>query len=313
MRMYILPLLFLSACSGTDSKNKGGVSDNITTINLVESSSCNYSGTSDFKTAYLFKSDAEAEKAVNSIMKCSELPTNFLVVAADVDNVTAVIHSDKRYILYSQKFVEEIKRQTKSKYGFLSILSHQIGHHLYEHNFLDVAARPNLELDADRFSGFILAKMGANIEEAYIAINMYGNINGSSTHPNKRARIAAITNGWKEAIQNNQMNTNQETASSATSQGVFSIDVVGKAKYITIRNRSLSLKEYKLGNSGTQEGDMLNKETIIMNLPNGTEVEVFSSASETYYVKAQTSQGEVLGYIAKSFAGHPTIKARVKR
>lgn len=313
MRIYILPLFFLIACNGTDSKIKNASSGEIQTINLEEGNSCNYSGTLDLKNAYSFKSDAEAEDALKSIMKHTGLPTNFLLVASDVDNAAAAIYQNKRYILYNQRFMEEVKSKTKSKFGSLSILSHEIGHHLSGHTLLEADARPSLELEADRFSGFILAKMGANIEEACTAMEIYGSNIASSTHPNKRTRIAAIVNGWKEALEDNQENTIKEVVSPSTNQGLYVVDVVSKAKYITIRNRSLSPDEYKLGNSGTQDGNILNKETVIMNLPNGTEVEVLSSINKTYFVKAKTSKGEVLGYIVKSFAGQPTIKQMAKK
>ena len=313
MKKYILPLLFLTACNGTDNNTKSTSSGNTQKINLEEGNSCSYSGTLYLKSAYSFKSDAEAEDALKSIMKHTGLPTNFSLVAADVDNAAAAIHDNKRYILYNQRFMEEVKNKTKSKFGSLSILSHEIGHHLSGHTLLDADARPNLELEADRFSGFILAKMGANIQEACIAMEIYGSDKESSTHPSKRTRIAAIVNGWKEALEDNKENTINEVVSPSTNQGQYVIDVASKAKYITIRNRSLSPEEYKLGNSGTQQGNILNKETVIMNLPNGTEVEVLSSINKTYYVKAKTSKGEVLGYIVKSFAGQPTIKQMIKR
>lgn len=313
MKKYILPLLFLIACNGSDNNTTSASSDNTQKINLEEGNSCTYSGALDIKTVYSFKSDREAENALKSIMKHTGLPTNFLLVAADVDNAAAAIHDKKRYILYNQRFMEEVMKKTKSKFGSLSILSHEIGHHLSGHTLLEADARPNLELEADRFSGFILAKMGANIDDACKAMEIYGSDKESSTHPSKRTRIAAIVNGWKEALEDNKENTIKEIVSPSTNQGSYVIDVASEAKYITIRNRSLSPEEYKLGNSGTREGHILNKETVIMNLQNGTEVEVLSSINKTYYVKAKTSNGKVLGYIVKSFAGHPTIKQMIKR
>ncbi len=313
MRKLSILLLLFASCTGTDTKVKNESSNTPETISLKEGNSCNYSGTLDIKTAYSFKSDTEAENALKSIMKHTGLPTNFLLVAADVDNAAAVMYQNKRYILYNQRFMEEVRSRTKSKYGALSILSHEIGHHLAGHTLLEAEARPNLELEADRFSGSILAKIGATIDEACLAMDTYGSSSASLTHPAKRTRLAAIVNGWKEAMEDNQKNTVKEIAAPSASQGLYFIDVVGEAKYITIRNRSLSPEEYKLGNSGTSQGETLNKETVIMNLPNGTEIEVLSSINKTYYVKAKTANVEVLGYIVKTFAGQPTIKKLVKR
>lgn len=307
MRKFILSMIVFASCTGSDTKFKSTSPIKNETISLEEGNSCNYSGTLAIKSAYSFKSDNEAESALKSIMKYTGLPTNFLLIAADVDNAAAAIYENKRYILYNQRFMEEVRNRTKSKFGALSILSHEIGHHLSGHTLLDSEARPGLELEADRFSGFILAKMGATLDEACLAMDIYGSNNPSLTHPVKRTRLAAIVNGWKEAMEESQKNTVKEIESPAI-KGIHVIEVVGKAKYITIRSRNLSPDEFRLGNSGTSEGNNLNKETVIMNLPNGTEVEVLSSINKTFYVKAKTANGEVLGYIVKTFAGQPTIK-----
>jgi hypothetical protein len=54
-------------------------------------------------------------------------------------------------------------------------------------------------LEADRFSGFVLYNLGATLDEAQIAIRTFSGTQGSSTHPGRSARIAAITNGWISA------------------------------------------------------------------------------------------------------------------
>ncbi len=294
----------LAACSGSGEKKISPQNK----IPVNQNNSCNYTGTLPISQAHSFKSDAEAEAALQRVMKQTGLPTNFLLIASDVDNAAAVLHENKRYILYNQRFMEDVKRQTKSEFGALSILAHEVGHHLSGHTLLESDARPELELEADRFSGFVLAKMGASLDEACIAMETYGGENISSTHPAKRTRLAAITNGWKEG----QMNTAPVQASvviqAPTESNLYVVDVVGSAKYITLRNRSLSPEEYRLGNSGTPQAAQLNRETILTNLPNGTQVTVLSNVGNTYYVRASTPDGDLLGYIVKSFAQKPTIK-----
>ncbi len=308
MKVIFIPLLLLlTACGNQENKNRTTSSKSPKIINLGEGNSCSYSGTLDRKSAYSFNSDADAEAALKSIMKYTGLPTNFLLLAADVDNAAAAIYKNQRYILYSQRFLEEVRRKTGSRFGALSILAHEVGHHLSGHTLLETESRPELELEADRFSGFVLAKMGASMDEACVAMDAYGSNEESDTHPGKRTRLAAIVNGWKEATEDNQKNTVQEVVSPATSVGLYVIAVQSKEKFITLRNRSLNPDEFRLGNSGTEAGNRLNKETIVMNLVNGTEVAVLSSVGGTYYVKARTPNGDVLGYIVKSFAGKPTI------
>jgi hypothetical protein len=81
--------------------------------------------------------------------------------------------------------------------------------------------------------------MNATMEEACLAMDLYGSSSASSTHPAKRSRIAAIVNGWKEAMEDNKKNNITEVVSPTQSQNLYVIDVVGEAKFLTLRNRKL--------------------------------------------------------------------------
>lgn len=52
------------------------------------------------------------------------------------------------------------------------------------------------ELACDKYSGFILQRMGASKEEAIAAIQVAGPAFGTKTHPPRHARIEAIEQGW---------------------------------------------------------------------------------------------------------------------
>lgn len=307
MKLKLLIILSIVLLSCNDS-TRSNYSNKFGKINLEAGNSCNYSGVLNIKSAYSFKSDSEADKALKRIMRQTGLPTNFALVASDVDNAAAVIYENKRYILYNQRFMEDVFARTRSEFGALSILAHEIGHHLSGHTLIDEGSRPDLELEADRFSGFILAKMGATINQACLAMDTYGSEEASNTHPAKRSRIAAISNGWKEAREDIITNTVTEVVSVNKSNKLYVIEVIGDLKYITLRNRSLSPEEFRLGHSSTPEGEKLNKETIIRNLPNGSIVEVLSSINKTYYIKVKINNTEIYGYIAKLFKGQPTIR-----
>lgn len=171
---------------------------------------CNYFGESIQTSVYSFDSDEEAEAAVQRIMKYTGLPSNFIIRAADVPNAEAVIPRKdngviypQRLILYSQLFMTRVKNMTHTDWAAISILAHEIGHHLSGHTLETTGSRPTIELEADRFSGFILAKMGASLDEALIAINTIASDQGSTTHPGRQSRLAAITNGYKAALEGN--------------------------------------------------------------------------------------------------------------
>ena len=294
----------------TENTKKNQTTSSTNKINVDTKNSCNYLGRELPSEVFSFNSDNEAKLALTNIMKETGLPANFELKAADVDNALATIFNNKRYILYNQKFMEEVKKNTNTNFAEISILAHEIGHHLSGHTLSEVNSRQDLELEADRFSGFILNKMGATLNESCITMEIFGSEESSETHPNKNARIAAITNGWKEG---EEIKTNRKEiilTPEIHNNSKYIVDVVGVDKYITIRNRNLSPQEFTLGNSGTEEGNNLNRETVITNLNNGTEIDILSSINCTYYVRAYTEKGEILGYIVKRFSGKPTVSIK---
>ena len=92
-----------------------------------------------------------------------------------------------------------VKDRTKSDWGAISVLAHEIGHHLSGNTLIKHKINLQDELDADRFSGFILYKMGATLEEAKSVINLVELNSNPETHPPKTQRLIAITIGWLDA------------------------------------------------------------------------------------------------------------------
>ena len=111
----------------------------------------------------------------------------------------AYIKERKRYIEYNPQFMLRVKDRTKSDWGSVSVLAHEIGHHLSGHTLIKHKRSLQEELDADKFSGFILYKMGATLEEAKSTINNMELNSNPVTHPPKTERLIAITLGWLDA------------------------------------------------------------------------------------------------------------------
>lgn len=124
---------------------------------------------------------------------------NFEILAANVPNAMATIRGEKRYILYNQEFMMGVKNATQTDWGGTSILAHEIGHHLQGHTIQAGGSRPVIELEADKYSGFVLQRMGASLNEAKAAMEQIGSDSGSSTHPKKRDRLVSIVAGWNQA------------------------------------------------------------------------------------------------------------------
>lgn len=172
----------------------------------IDHRTCSYYGDSINEDIYSFTSTKEAIDIVDQIVKSVGLEQNFEIMAANVPNAAAVIYESKRFILYSQVFISEIDRNTSSKWSSISILAHEIGHHLNGHTLDSLGSRPDKELEADKFSGFVCFKLGATLEQAQEAMKLIASESGSSTHPPKSARLEAITIGWTQAKEESQKN-----------------------------------------------------------------------------------------------------------
>jgi hypothetical protein len=154
---------------------------------------------------FTFESDQEARAVVTRVLATSSLAQNFVLRAVAVGNAAATISNDgKREIHYSQEFFENVKRQTNSVWSAISIIAHEVGHHVNGDVWLGSnksSDRHLMELEADRFSGATLQKLGASLDEAQIAMRYIGSPSASETHPAKQDRLAAIANGWTQSNQ----------------------------------------------------------------------------------------------------------------
>jgi|GEM_PF-1034744 len=126
---------------------------------------CSYNGEPLDEAIYSFPADQEAQAAVDRILRIARLPQNFTLKAANVPNVAAVVHGDKRLLLYNQYFIRQTRIRTREGWASLRVLSHEIGHHLLHHALMRNGNRALDELAADRFSGYILAELRASRQE----------------------------------------------------------------------------------------------------------------------------------------------------
>ncbi|WP_207432305.1 M48 family metalloprotease [Sabulibacter ruber] len=140
-----------------------------------------------------------ARDIITEIIDVVGLKPRFEVRAANVPNAAAVIMNGQRYILYNEQFVSSLNNALKTDWAGVSILAHEIGHHLNGHTLSKSGSNHRDELEADEFSGFVLRKMGASLSEAQAAIGALAEDEDSYTHPGKSSRLAAISKGWRNA------------------------------------------------------------------------------------------------------------------
>ncbi|MFD1470555.1 membrane-binding protein [Hymenobacter caeli] len=122
-----------------------------------------------------------------------------LRATAEVANAAAVVYGGKRYLLYNPAFLAEVNRAGRTDWAGISILAHEMGHHLNGHTLRAGGSNPADELEADEFSGFVLRKLGASLAQAQAALAAVADEEGSETHPGRAPRLAAIGKGWARA------------------------------------------------------------------------------------------------------------------
>ncbi len=152
-----------------------------------------------------------ARDIIKEIIDVVGLKPRFEVREANVDNAAAVVYNGQRYILYNRQFVAAVNNASKTDWAAVSILAHEIGHHLNGHTLTRGGSNPQDELEADEFSGFVLKKMGASLADAQAAISLLSEERASQTHPGRSTRLASISKGWRNAESQILANTNGAT------------------------------------------------------------------------------------------------------
>lgn len=147
-----------------------------------------------------FRTRPEAQRAVEKIVSRSGLKQNFYVMECPkIDNCFAATKNGERLIVYDAGFMQRVNDLTRTDWGAMSILAHEIGHHLQGHTLKPGGSDPERELEADEFSGFVMYEMGATLKEAQSAIWKLTSDYDSGTHPPRNQRLAAIKTGYKKA------------------------------------------------------------------------------------------------------------------
>ena len=147
-------------------------------------------------------SSEDAEIVVDNILDKVGLFRNFLIEECDnINNALAVTMPLEggdidRYILYDEAFFTKVSASTGTDWGLTSILAHEVGHHLNGHTLKGGGSNHKVELQADEFSGFVLARMGCSLSDAQSAVSNLLPDEASPTHPAKQDRLNAIEVGW---------------------------------------------------------------------------------------------------------------------
>lgn len=160
---------------------------------------CNYSNAQQEAEYFIYYPSEKALQIMEEILNATSLPPKtFQLRSSNVTNAVATKENGIRYILYSQEFLAKVEKSANSKWAVYSILAHEIGHHLLNHDFeeTDPNKRKKMELEADEYSGRILNTLCALESDALAAINSMETPTSSHNYPVLSARIEVIANGW---------------------------------------------------------------------------------------------------------------------
>jgi hypothetical protein len=178
-----------------------------------------------------YEAGADARQIVVTIMSKVGLPMNLDVRAAPgIRNAEALVEEvsgkQARVILYDPKWMEDLKSTLETNWSDIGILAHEIGHHLANHTDPAYADHP-AELEADFFSGFILNRMGASLEQAQLPMAVIASDSASLSHPARVQRVQEIGRGWKSAAAGQSANV----IKSATAAGPRVALLIGNSDY----------------------------------------------------------------------------------
>ncbi len=156
------------------------------------------------------ESPVQEDENVRAILDAMSVRPDFEVVTVSNNRAIAKLLPEgcgtapgqprcKPFLIYDPEFLRELDSRTGNRWAGLSVLAHEIGHHLSQHPLGMTGSRPNLELAADQWSGYAMCMMGAGLGDAQAALNAIASSSGSDSHPPKRARLQAVELGWNNA------------------------------------------------------------------------------------------------------------------
>lgn len=149
---------------------------------------------------------------INKIMNVTGLQNRYQLKAMkDYNNCSAVCFNNnigqERFIQFDKAFLESFQKRTSNRWFVFGVLAHEIGHHLNGHTLEGIGSRPDKEIEADEFAGFVMKKMGATLAEAQGIFSFMNDTEGPPTHPVKAKRYEAIKRGWDKAAGNISLET----------------------------------------------------------------------------------------------------------
>lgn len=171
-------------------------------LTIKSSAACNMCATvqTTEQELAIFDPSAEARQVIKEICGAIALPQNFIIYSVNDSKINAEARmiDGRRLIIYNEIFMKGIAAEQSRDWSGLTVMAHEIGHHLCGHTLDNKGSLPPRELEADYFAGNVVRVLGGALANATKAFECVSE-QGSSTHPPRGARIAAFAAGWNKA------------------------------------------------------------------------------------------------------------------
>lgn len=145
-------------------------------------------------------SDAETQKVFDEVEPYTHLVTPIYTIPVEDEINVLICPSDggMNFIAFSAAWLKRIYDQTNSRWTLYGIIAHEIGHYALNHDRTHVSSDHDIELEADRYAGEILAQMGASEDQAQTAYksDLMRYPHNIDTHPPIEQRLVAVREGW---------------------------------------------------------------------------------------------------------------------
>lgn len=147
-----------------------------------------------------FMEEDDAEAFLAGILKEFGLNTRDIRIMASnqTNNAEADDVNGQKYIYYNKSWMQDIGKNYEGSEFWLKmgVITHEIGHHFKDHTFKYRESDPQLELEADWWSGFAMRKLGATLQQALTAVKKTSPPFEVGDHPARKYRIEAVTKGY---------------------------------------------------------------------------------------------------------------------
>jgi hypothetical protein len=148
---------------------------------------------------YLFPSDRRALGIFQQWLELSGAQVDFSVRAANVPDVASAESGNQRLLLYNQFILDRFEKADRKDWRVALQIAHQIGHLASHHQFvLEARLRTETEIEADRFAGYLLYRLGAMPNDIKSASKIFLESQRNAVYPNPDTRASAVTEGWHD-------------------------------------------------------------------------------------------------------------------